>query len=170
MAPAEQIELLTTIYGDVGGTRDVPEELLPCLPRDKSDAARLKRAVSLGFPAVEPILPHLLRWLQDLNWPISRDVGSFLRSVGDPLAEPIRQVFRSRDDSWKRSVLTELVKDGSPRLRHLLAGELRRIAEYPSEGELAEDVPEVALEILHGVAGTPTNLNDETEDGAKPEE
>lgn len=164
MAAAEDLAMLTTVYADVGGVGDVPDELLPCLPRGKFDEAGVEEAARRGFPAVEPILSHLLMWLQDRNWPISHSVGAFLRTVGEPLADPIRRVLRSRDDIWKHSVLTVLVKDGPPRLRQELAVELQRIAEHPSAREVAEDVPEVAIGILRSLALTTTTLVYENDD------
>jgi hypothetical protein len=163
MADALDLETLATIYADVGGVEGVPAELLPCLPRGKFDEDRVQEAARRGFPAIEPILPHLLMWLQDRNWPISESVASFLRSIGEPLTDPIRQVLRSWDDIWKYSVLTTLVKTGPPRLRQELAVELQRIAEHPSDGEVAETLPEVASEILRGLARTQNDLTYEND-------
>jgi hypothetical protein len=152
MPPAQDLEVLAKLYADVGGVADVREPLSPCLPRSKFDEAAVQNAVRVGFPAVEPILSHLLMWLQDPNWPIHESVGAFLRTVGEPLAEPIRRVLRSRDDIWKHAVLTVLVKDGPRRMRQQLATELQRLADHASEREVAEELPEVAVTILRGLA------------------
>lgn len=33
--------------------------------------------VKLGYPRVKPILPGLLEWIQDTNWPGSRRIAPF---------------------------------------------------------------------------------------------
>ena len=40
------------------------------IPRNKHDLRRARVLVALGYPAVAPVLPELLEWLQDLNWPV----------------------------------------------------------------------------------------------------
>ncbi len=110
-------------------------------------ALRADAAAALGFPTIGPILPHLLTWLQDGNWPVSRPVERVLAGIGEPLVDPIRAVLRSTDDVWKYWVLARLVKD-SPGLRAALDGELRRLAAAPSRGEREEAVDQVAREIL----------------------
>ena len=38
------------------------------LPRHKSDRERTRAIIGLGYPAVAPVLPEQLTWLQDGNW------------------------------------------------------------------------------------------------------
>lgn len=53
---------------------DLPPELLAVLPRDKFDFESAVQVGEVGFPGIVPILPQLLTWSQDLNWPIEREV------------------------------------------------------------------------------------------------
>jgi hypothetical protein len=57
-------------------------DLVALLPLDKYDAAKLGLLVAAGYPAIEPLLPALLQWLQDGNWPIARHLSPFLASIG----------------------------------------------------------------------------------------
>ncbi|ETT62605.1 hypothetical protein C173_25936 [Paenibacillus sp. FSL R7-277] len=58
--------------------------------------------VRLGFPRVKPILPGLLEWIQDMNWPGAAQIAPFLREIGNPLIPYIQDVFRnqSQDEEW----------------------------------------------------------------------
>ncbi|MFD2880961.1 DUF5071 domain-containing protein [Paenibacillus rhizoplanae] len=58
--------------------------------------------VKLGYPRVKPILPGLLQWIQDMNWPGSRRIATLLRETGDPVIPYIQDVFRnqSQDEEW----------------------------------------------------------------------
>src|SRR5262245_30807008 len=143
----EDLAILSETYRDVGGVAEVPAELVSLLPRHKSDEARARSAVDSGFPHVAPILKHLLMWLQDGNWPVSHILADFLRGVGEPLADPIREILRSDDVVWKYWVLERVVKNGSPSLRQAIVADLRRIAETPSKDEVEEEVQPIALEI-----------------------
>ncbi|MEK4513730.1 DUF5071 domain-containing protein [Paenibacillus sp. FSL H8-0122] len=58
--------------------------------------------VKLGYPSVKPILPGLLEWIQDMNWPGAGRIAPLLREIGDPLIPYIQDVFRnhSQDEEW----------------------------------------------------------------------
>ena len=75
-----------------------PRELLPRSTRDR-EAARA--VIALGYPAVAPVLPDLLEWLQDYNWPVARPIGEFLASIPEPMVPHIRAVLDGNDLIWK---------------------------------------------------------------------
>ena len=83
-----------------------PESLVPT---DKYDVERAKALIALGYPAVEPTLPTMLEWVQDLNWPVAGVLLPFLAGVGAPLARHIQAVLKTTDETWKWSVLQGIV-------------------------------------------------------------
>src|SRR5215510_15692175 len=87
----------------------LPSELHELLPKDKHDLDRAKALVSIGYPAVAPILPDLLEWLQDGNWPVSHVIGPFLASIGKPLTEEVRRILQTQDHLWKYWILLDVV-------------------------------------------------------------
>jgi hypothetical protein len=117
------------------------------LPRNKLDTERAKAIVSLGFPAAEPILPELLEWVQDGNWPVAQVFFPFLAEIGGHLAPHLRKVLETRDESWKWFVMGQIVAS-SKELASILRPELMRIATSPSVGEKAEGLDSLAKEIL----------------------
>lgn len=123
-------------------------ELREVLPRDKDDFARVDMLVALGYPTVGPVLPHLLTWLQDINWPIAGRLGSFLASIGAPVVPLVRQVLRGDDDIWKHWVIRAVVMDLAP----VVAGELRADLERLTAVESEEDVHLDAAEVLARLA------------------
>lgn len=50
-------------------------DLSASIPTDKHDLAAVANAARLGYPAINAILPELLEWLQDINWP-DRSIGT----------------------------------------------------------------------------------------------
>jgi hypothetical protein len=125
----------------------MPLEESALLPRDKHDLVRAEAIVSAGYPAVEPLMPHLLEWLQDMNWPVARVLAPFLARVGAPLERHLRLVFESTDDIWKYWVIHSVIAE-SPELRRIFRDDLQRLASSPTENERVEEVDEVARTVL----------------------
>jgi Domain of unknown function (DUF5071) len=125
------------------------DELRKLLPKDKFDIDRAAILVSTGYPTVAPILPDLLEWLQDGNWPVAHVIGPFLASIGKPLTEEVRRVLQSQDHLWKYWILLDVVAH-SPELATALYPELVKIAEGDAVDEDEKEVKEVAKEILSG--------------------
>lgn len=122
-------------------------ELSAQLPRDKLETERARAVIALGFPAVEPILPELVEWMQDINWPVAQTLQPFLASIGLPLAPHVRHVLATSDESWKYWVLRSIVME-SPELVEALQAELRRLVQFPTLGEAKEEIDVLAKEIL----------------------
>ena len=47
------------------------------IPKDKSDIETAETLSNHSFKEVQPIIPDLLEWLQDGNWPVSKTVADF---------------------------------------------------------------------------------------------
>jgi len=124
-------------------------ELLALLPLDKYDIGKIERLREIGYPEIEPLLPTLLEWLKDGNWPIARILPPFLADIGSPLAPHIRTVLSTSDGLWKYWVLSTVVAV-STQLRDSLRPDLERIAHNPSQDERAEEVDLCAQELLAG--------------------
>ncbi|MFS2037118.1 DUF5071 domain-containing protein [Polaromonas sp. CT11-55] len=123
------------------------DELLAVLPLDKYDAGKVERLREIGYPGIEPLLPALLEWLRDGNWPIARNLSPFLAGIGLPLVPHIRTVLSTSDGLWKYWVLATVVAV-STQLRDALRPELERIAHSPTHDEWSEEVDLYAQELL----------------------
>ncbi len=117
------------------------------VPQNKIDMARAEAIVALGYPVVAPILPELIEWLQDCNWPVATVLSPFLSGIGLPLLPHIRHVLSTDDEIWKYWVLSRLVGP-SPPLIAALRAELEQLAERPTVNQVAEELDVMAREIL----------------------
>lgn len=122
-------------------------KLYSLLPKSKIDTEAAEALVELGFPAVAPILPELLEWLQDINWPVAQVLAPFLARIGAPLKPYIKKILETDDGTWKYWVLINIVAE-SRELQDLLAVELDHIAHAPKSDEKLEEVDDIAREIL----------------------
>jgi hypothetical protein len=125
----------------------VSEELKALLPASKMQVEKAEALVRLGYPAVAPVLPEILEWMKDLNWPVARVFQPLLARIGEPLAPLIRDVLAGSDDIWKYWLVLTVVRE-SPSLAAELQPELLRLAESPSVGEQSEGASKVAQELL----------------------
>jgi hypothetical protein len=117
------------------------------VPIGKHDVQKAEAIVALGYPAIGPLLPALIVWMQDINWPVAKILAPFLAGIGEPPAPHLRVIFESEDHIWKYRVLSKLV-DPSPALAMAVEPYLLRMASNPSQGEVNEGVDEIALGIL----------------------
>lgn len=124
--------------------RPDPEALLP---RDKFDTANAEQLAALGFPAIEPVLPQLLEWMQDCSWPVAQVLQHLLASIGAPLAPHIRKVLNQEDEIWKYWVLHCIVRESSELARAVMP-DLQRLATFPTAREQMEELDLVAKGIL----------------------
>jgi hypothetical protein len=62
------------------------------IPKDKHDLECVDPVSQLGYPAIAPILPQLLEWVQDINWPVAYPLSRLLASIGEPLIPPLLEL------------------------------------------------------------------------------
>jgi len=124
-------------------------ELDDCVPKNKYDKESIAKARLVGFPEINVILPQLLEWLQDPNWPVARDVLDLLSYAGEEIIPHIRAILVSQNGGWKYSLLTiGLVSKLAPSIRKSIRDELQRLAENPTENDIREEVNLLSKEIL----------------------
>ncbi|PQP80461.1 hypothetical protein C0Q44_27150 [Paenibacillus sp. PCH8] len=81
-------------------------DIRECLPRDKHDFEAVRKLSEFSDVELKVIIPELMDWLQDGNWPVSRSVEDLLMRFGEDLIPHIRNVFETKDSTWKYLVLT----------------------------------------------------------------
>lgn len=121
------------------------EELLP---RDKFDFERVEGLKHLSRDKVILLLPHLLTWVQDMNWPIAKTVCELILAFQKESVPYIKQVFATNDDIWKYGCLEFLIKQMSIDNKKQFQQDLVRLSKCPTEGERLEEVDRLAKVIL----------------------
>jgi len=115
------------------------------IPKDKFDIETAEKLTNYSFAEVKKIVPNLLEWLQDGNWPVSKIVADFLIIHTENITQEILQILKGNDEVWKYWVLLAFgnkVKD------EIVVNEIKRIAQNPTEEEITEGLNEVAKEII----------------------
>jgi hypothetical protein len=118
------------------------------LPKDKFDDAAIEHISTLSDSEIEPLLPEILTWLQDSNWPIVWVVLPFVLHYPTLITEPVREILRTGDAAWIDVVLRNVVKEMPLAQRNELRIEIERMATEPTEEEKENEVDVDAREIL----------------------
>lgn len=121
------------------------------LPKSKTDYNSVIQLRMVNKDALRPIIPDLLIWLQDINWPISSDIGEIVLQFNAELIPYIQEILKTDDDIWKYYILTEVVSKLSKEAKLGLIDELNRLSKNPSEGEREERVDLKAIKIIESL-------------------
>ena len=97
---------------------------------------------------IVPFLPNLLEWIQDMNWPVAPGILELLLTFPEEIVRHVQEVLSSEDDQWKWFLLNYLVPELPVESRVQFRAYLTRVAKTPTPTELAEELDEVAEEIL----------------------
>ena len=127
------------------------DDIRSLIPQHKSDHERAQAACLAGYPAVSPILPELLEWFQDSNWPVAHTLSPLLVSIGSPLIPHVQRILDTNDWTWKYWMIAIIMRR-SREVAEAFREELERLAYSPTEREAQEELDEVAQDILeeHG--------------------
>lgn len=121
-------------------------------PRDKHDFASLELIEASEPSAWVHLVPELLIWLQDPNWPISGRVKDILLLNPMALLEPLRLVLAGDDETWQYNSLDlvlRLPRDTQSLLRADLEAFSARISdESDLDWGLRSDVKEILSRIV----------------------
>lgn len=123
-------------------------DIRACIPAHKSDDAAVEAAKAAGFPALNPVLPELLEWFQDISWPVAQDLVPVMAGAGPEIVPPIREVLDGNDGQWKNALVGWLIRELDPAVRALLMDHLIRLAEAPTYDDMLEDTDEFARHLL----------------------
>lgn len=119
------------------------------IPTDKFDCETVELLYGCSFEEIEPIIPKLLEWLQDGNWPISRPMGTFLLTLPQMKLVPyIMEILDGDDQEWKYFMIGTLASPDLSKLDPLFLNEIKRIAFKPTEVEVMCEVNDIAQRVL----------------------
>lgn len=125
-------------------------DIFDLVPKDKFDSSTIAALKSLADEEIVPILPALLEWIQDCNWPVASDILPVLALHQAALVPLIHSVLgpNEKDDIWKYWIIICLIPLFSDVTIDQLLPDIQRIAQNPTQNELREEVQEAAVSFL----------------------
>jgi hypothetical protein len=118
------------------------------LPKHKSDFESVIYLKRLDAEVLDQISYELLEWIQDINWPIAKEICEILIMLDGKLTSHLQKILNTGDLEWINNCLVFVVKFMSEDAITQLKGELGRIVSYPTPDEIDWELPQVSQEIL----------------------
>ena len=125
--------------------RTVMNNIKDLIPKNKFDCETAEKLSDYSYEEIKSIIPNLLEWLQDINWPVGIPVAEFLISINGQITNEILDVFKTTDEVWKYCVIRTF---GPVTQSADIKKEMERIAYFPTTNEHLEELDELCLEIL----------------------
>ncbi|WP_339247817.1 DUF5071 domain-containing protein [Paenibacillus sp. FSL F4-0243] len=121
--------------------------LVQPISKDYWDGAA-ETVIRLGYPRVKSILPGLLEWIQDINWPGAGEIAVFLLEIGDPMIPYVKDVLNqhSDDEEWVYRIFNDLIDHWNTLQILQIQAELIKISQ-----EKANDLSALRILLTHGI-------------------
>ncbi|SMO93232.1 protein of unknown function [Chryseobacterium rhizoplanae] len=117
------------------------------IPKNKGDLSTAEKLTNYSYEELKEIIPNLLEWLQDMNWPVAKPVSEYLESINDKITTELLSIIKRNDDEvWKYWIITIF---GPITQSPIIKNEIIRIATSPKKNEIIEEVDEVAKGIVN---------------------
>lgn len=122
------------------------EYIYALIPKDKFDTSTIDELMKISEDEVKIILPDLLYWIADFNWPVAKDMINVLKRFSNNLIPHIQIVLRANenDDMLKYWIIKELIPVLSKEAQNKILGDIKRICDCPSMTEEIEGVRDEA--------------------------
>lgn len=119
------------------------------IPKDKLDIETAEKLKQYSYEEIKPIIPNLLEWIQDMNWPVAPTVAEYLITISENLTNEIIEILNGKDEMWKYWTI-EVFAIQSEREMHPKVFEIvNRIANYPTSTEKESEVDDQAIRALN---------------------
>lgn len=115
------------------------------LPKHKSDHESVDVLTSLERSMVIPLLPELLVWLQDTNWPIASEIVDLLLKYTVEIIPHVKTIFSQSDSGWTYNIFNDLINEWEMEFVSVLSSSLRELAQNSDNDD---DTDLLAIEIL----------------------
>ncbi len=123
------------------------ENIRDLIPKSKGDLSTAEKLTNYSYEELKEIIPNLLEWLQDMNWPVAKPVSEYLESINDKITTELLSILKSNDDEvWKYWIITIF---GPITQSPIIKNEIIRTATSPTENEIIEEVDKVAKGIVN---------------------
>ncbi|MGC5327139.1 DUF5071 domain-containing protein [Brevibacillus sp. SYSU BS000544] len=122
--------------------------LLDLIPKDKMDTETVERLLDLDSDQLQPVIPELMEWMQNINWPVAQILPKILLKCGKRIIPELKRILNSGDDTWQFACIGWIIKELPNEVLIEIVPELRRLAFNPSANEKEWEFDQEAKELL----------------------
>lgn len=103
----------------------------------------------IGYPRVKAIIPELLEWIQDMNWPGAQEIVDLLITADDEIVPYVKKVLKSGDGIWIIWLLSEVVSKWNPNLNKQIKDDLYKLSVTLDNNIIIEGVDIQSMKLLY---------------------
>ena len=120
------------------------------VPKNKFDFSGMEELMKLSDEEIEPVIPDLLAWMKDMNWPVAKEMPDLLALHQETLIPHIIEILQpeQEESDWKYFIINYLLPLLDEKYLLMLKPALERIVKNPTRGELAEEANIAAEDFL----------------------
>nr|3UT7_A Chain A, Structural view of a non Pfam singleton and crystal packing analysis [Acetivibrio thermocellus ATCC 27405]3UT8_A Chain A, Structural view of a non Pfam singleton and crystal packing analysis [Acetivibrio thermocellus ATCC 27405]3UT8_B Chain B, Structural view of a non Pfam singleton and crystal packing analysis [Acetivibrio thermocellus ATCC 27405] len=119
------------------------------IPKHKFDNSTIDQLCKLIDNEIEPIIFDLLKWLQDYNWPIAKDILPVV-VLHQSIAMPhILTILQGNDIMWKYWVIKLMIPYLIYPNKQLVKSELERLSSLEIINEDIREIVNLSKDYLH---------------------
>lgn len=120
------------------------------LPKSKFDFSGMEELKMLSDEEIMPILPELLEWMKDMNWPVAKEMPELLSKHQQVIIPCIIEALQPEqlESDWKYYIIQFLLPLLEGKYLNKLKPCLERIAEHPTQGEISDYADIAARDFL----------------------
>lgn len=126
-------------------------DLSSYVPRQKHDLETAEAAVKLGYAALKPVMPQILEWHQDYNWPVAHVLNDLYRDADSDIIPHLEKIIRSDDWCWKYWIILQIIPQASTEVTKHFIPELIRLSRAPTKEECYHEINGVAEIALQSI-------------------
>ena len=117
-------------------------DVIKLVPKNKFDNSTIPQLMSLSENDITPILPKLLNWIADFNWPIANDVCKVLAKFPESITPLLIEALNpeAEDDELKYYIINHLIPLLPREFQKKLVPSLKRIHYTPTPLEEYADL------------------------------
>lgn len=120
------------------------------VPKNIFDFSGVEELRLLSGEEIAPILPALLEWMKDMNWPIAQEMPELLSMHQKLIIPCIIEALQPEQSEcdWKTYIIQFLLPLLDSDYFLMLKPSLERIVQEPTWGEISDGTDEAAREFL----------------------
>ncbi len=120
------------------------------LPKSKFDFSGMEELKMLSDEEIMPILPELLAWMKDMNWPVAKEMPELLSKHQKVIIPCIIEALQPEqlECDWKYYIIQFLLPLLEVKYLDKIKPCLERMAENPTQGEISDDADIAARDFL----------------------
>lgn len=118
------------------------------LPTDKCDYDSIDRLKSLKPEELQRIIPELLEWTQDINWPVAPKIIEILLPLDKLLLPQLKVILRCNEYDWIEICLLGIVEELKTETIVGLKEELLMLSKSTNPNFIEYEIPQICKDIM----------------------